>query len=254
MPRFGEGKLHRRNVVNMRIQKYLAECSIASRRASEKLVAEGKVTVNGELATVGQLIDPDTDSVCCNGQTVEPNTKIYIVFNKPSGVVTTAKDTHQRKTVLEFLEGVPARVFPVGRLDMDVTGTLLLTNDGELTNRLAHPRYEVDKVYHAWVKGIVKRSELRKLENGVELEDGMTAPAEASLLKLQRNTSLIRLTIHEGRKRLVKRMCSHIGHPVTKLRRVSIATVSTHGLQPGEWRYLHREELEHLRALTGVKG
>lgn len=236
----------------MRIQKFLAECSIASRRAAEKLVADGHVTINGEVALVGQAIDPDHDNVCCNGEPVKPDHKIYIVFNKPSGVVTTAKDTHSRKTVFEYLDGVPARVFPVGRLDMDVTGTLLLTNDGELTNRLAHPRYQVDKVYHAWVKGIVSPIELRRLSKGVELDDGMTAPAEAKLLKTQRNSSLIRLTIHEGRKRLVKRMCSHIGHPVTKLRRVSIGSITTHGLQPGEWRYLHREELKFLRTLTGL--
>jgi 23S rRNA pseudouridine2605 synthase len=236
----------------MRLQKYLAECSIASRRASEKLIEEGRVTVNGELAVVGQPVDPEVDAIEFDGEPVLADTKIYIVFNKPSGVVTTAKDTHDRKTVLDYLDGVSARIFPVGRLDMDVTGTLLLTNDGELTNRLSHPRYQVDKMYHAWVKGHVKPADLKRLEEGVELEDGPTAPAQASLLKTQSNTSLIRLTIHEGRKRLVKRMCAHIGHPVNKLRRVSIGNITASDLQPGEWRYLHKEEVDYLLKLTGL--
>ncbi|MFP6582370.1 MAG: pseudouridine synthase [Candidatus Hydrogenedentota bacterium] len=236
----------------MRLQKFLAECSIASRRGSEKLIEEDRVTVNGELATVGQPVDPHHDDVRFDGSPVLPDKKLYIVFNKPSGVVTTAKDTHDRKTVLDFMEGVPARVFPVGRLDMDVTGALLLTNDGEMTNRLAHPKYEIDKMYHVWVKGIVNPRELDQFTIGVELDDGMTAPASVALLKTQRNTSLIRITVHEGRKRLVKRMCAHIGHPVNKLRRVAIGSITTQGLQSGEWRYLHQEELDYLRRITGL--
>lgn len=236
----------------MRLQKYLAECSIASRRGSEKFIVEGRVTVNGELAVVGQPVDPHHDDIRFDGVPVLPDKKVYVVFNKPSGVVTTAKDTHDRKTVLDYLDGLKARVFPVGRLDMDVTGTLIMTNDGELTNRLAHPRYEVEKVYHAWVKGIVDASELDQFKAGVELDDGKTAPASAALLKTQRNTSLIRLTVHEGRKRLVKRMCAHIGHPVNKLRRISIGNISAQGLQPGEWRHLHQEELDYLRRITGL--
>ena len=169
----------------MRLQKYLAECSIASRRGSEKLIQEGRVTVDGELAHLGQTVNPDIHTVLFDGDPVVPDAKVYVLLNKPQGVITTAKDTHDRKTVIDLITGVSARIFPVGRLDMDVTGTLLLTNDGELTNRLAHPRYEVDKVYHAWVKGIVDNKTIRKLQQGVMLEDGITAPAKAKILKTQ---------------------------------------------------------------------
>ena len=236
----------------MRLQKYLAECSIASRRGSEKIINEGRVSVNGEIAHVGQSVDPATDAVLCDGNSVEPDTKVYVVLNKPPGVVTTAKDTHNRKTVVDLITGVSVRIFPVGRLDMDVTGTLLLTNDGELTNRLSHPRYEVDKVYHAWVKGIVQDDALKKLSQGVMLEDGITAPAQAKILKTQRETTLVRITVHEGRKRLVKRMCAAVGHPINNLRRISIGSINTQGLQPGEWRYLYTHETKTLIHLAGL--
>lgn len=208
--------------------------------------------VNDELAQVGQPIDPDSDTVLFDGIPVLPDTKVYVLLNKPQGVITTVKDTHNRKTVIDLITGVSARIFPVGRLDMDVTGTLLLTNDGELTNRLAHPRYQVDKVYHAWVKGIVHPDTIQKLQKGVMLEDGITAPAKVKMLKTQRQTTLIKLTIHEGRKRLVKRMCAAVGHPVNNLRRISIASINAHGLQPGEWRHLHPHEIEKLNALVGL--
>ncbi|MFP6596267.1 MAG: pseudouridine synthase [Candidatus Hydrogenedentota bacterium] len=218
----------------MRLQKYLAECSIASRRGSEKLIQDGRVTVDGEPAQVGQTVNPEVDTILFDGTPVLRDTKVYVLLNKPQGVITTAKDTHGRKTVIDLITGVTSRIFPVGRLDMDVTGTLLLTNDGELTNRLAHPRYQVDKVYHAWVKGIVHQETLHKLKKGIMLEDGITAPAKAKILKTQHQTTLIRLTIHEGRKRLVKRMCASVGHPINNLRRISVASINADGLQPGE--------------------
>jgi len=236
----------------MRLQKYLAECSIASRRGSEKLIQEGRVTVDGELAHLGQTVNPDIHTVLFDGDPVVPDAKVYVLLNKPQGVITTAKDTHDRKTVIDLITGVSARIFPVGRLDMDVTGTLLLTNDGELTNRLAHPRYEVDKVYHAWVKGIVDNKTIRKLQQGVMLEDGITAPAKAKILKTQHQTTLIRLTVHEGRKRLVKRMCAAVGHPINNLRRISVASIDASGLQPGEWRHLHPHEVKKLNVLVGL--
>ena len=236
----------------MRLQKYLVECSIASRRGSEKLINEGRVAVNGETATVGQSVDPESDTITFNGNAVLRLSKVYVVLNKPQGIVTTAKDTHDRRTVVDLITGVSTRIFPVGRLDMDVTGTLLLTNDGELTNRITHPRYEVKKVYHAWVKGVVKPETLRKLEQGVMLDDGMTSPAKARILKTQRQTSLIELEIHEGRKRIVKRMCIAVGHPLNNLQRISIGTIDTHGLQLGEWRHLHPQEVTDLYDLVGL--
>ena len=237
----------------MRLQKYLAECSIASRRGSEKLINEGRVTVNGDLAQIGQLINPASDTILFDNASVLQDTKIYVLLNKPQGVITTAKDTHNRKTVVDLITGVSARIFPIGRLDMDVTGTLLLTNDGELTNRLAHPRYEVDKIYHAWVNGIVSHKTAEKLRKGIKLEDGMTAPAGINILKVQRQATLIKLTIHEGRKRLVKRMCATVGHPICNLRRISIGTINAQGLQSGEWRHLHAQEIRKLRSLVGLE-
>ena len=236
----------------MRLQKYLAECGVASRRASEHLIQEGRVTVNGEIATLGLKIDPENDTVHFDGTLVAADAKVYIVLNKPRGVLTTSTDTHDRKTVLDCLEGVDARVFPVGRLDMDVSGTLLLTNDGELTNRLSHPRYEVDKVYSAWVKGIVKPATLKQLESGVELDDGLTAPAQVSISSTRGNTTHIRLTIHEGKKRIVKRMCAAVGHPVTSLRRISIGSIQVEALTPGQWRYLEDDEIAALYKLVGL--
>lgn len=237
----------------MRLQKYLAECSIASRRGSERLINEGRVTVNGVVAQVGQAIEPNADAILFDGKPVLKDDKVYVVLNKPQGVITTAIDTHDRETVIDLITGVSARIFPVGRLDMDVTGTLLLTNDGELTNRLAHPRYEVNKTYQAWVKGIVPTETLMQLRKGVKLEDGITAPARVKILKTQNQTTLIKLTIHEGRKRLVKRMCAAVGHPINNLHRVSVGGINSRGLQHGEWRYLHEEELQKLFALVGLK-
>jgi 23S rRNA pseudouridine2605 synthase len=236
----------------MRLQKYMAECGVASRRVSEQLIAEGRLQVNGEVASLGLKIDPEVDTVLFDGNLVGLDAKVYVVLNKPRGVITTATDTHDRKTVLDCLEGVEARVYPVGRLDMDVSGMLLLTNDGELANRLSHPRYEVDKVYSAWVKGLVMPDVVKQLEEGVELEDGLTAPAKVTIVKNQSNSTLIHLVIHEGKKHIVKRMCKTVGHPISSLRRVSMGNLSVSNLQPGEWRYLEADEVERLYGMVGL--
>lgn len=234
----------------LRLQKYLAECGVASRRASEKLIEAGRVSVNGETATIGAKIDPEHDDVQVDGKAVGQDEKVYVVLNKPEGTVTTVKDTHGRKTVLHWVKGVRARVFPVGRLDMDVEGVLLLTNDGELAHRLLHPGYEVGKVYLAWVKGLVRAETARKLEEGVMLEDGLTAPAKVAVLNGGHQTTLLRLTLHEGRKREVKRMCAAAGHPVRSLHRVAFGNIRSRGLRPGEWRYLSEQEVRQLRKLA----
>lgn len=236
----------------MRLQKFLAECGVASRRESELYIAAGRVKVNGVVAHIGQTIDPVSDEVAVDGRPVGPDRKIYVVLNKPRGVVTSAKDTHDRPTVLDCVADVGARVFPVGRLDMDVTGALILTNDGELSHRLMHPSYEVEKVYCAWVQGIMTPETTRQLESGVLLDDGPTAPARVKILKTTHNATLIRLVIHEGRKRLVKRMCAAVGHPVRDLRRIAVGNVRVEGLVPGEWRYLDESEINTLRKLTGL--
>jgi pseudouridine synthase len=178
--------------------------------------------------------------------------KVYILLNKPQGVVTSAKDTHKRPTVIDCLKGVRHRVFPVGRLDMDTEGALLLTNDGEMAFRLTHPRYEVRKVYLAWVNGAVSTEKAAALAKGVELEDGPAAPAHVEILKQWPHETLLRLTLHEGRKHEVKRMCAAVGHEVRRLRRVSVGGITAEGLQPGQWRYLRRPELAKLRRFTGL--
>lgn len=238
--------------MSVKLQKFLASCGIDSRRACERLISADRVYVNGALASLGDRIEPDTDVVTLDDAVVSLNGNIYVVLNKPKGVVTSVKDTHNRKTVVDLITGVEARIFPVGRLDIDVTGTLVLTNDGELTHRLSHPKFEIDKVYHAWVAGHVRPEALRKLREGVRLEDGMTAPADAAFLKKSYNSTLIRLVVHEGRKRLIKRMCAAVGHPVRDLRRTRIGTIESDDLIPGEWRYLSREEVKSLRELVNL--
>lgn len=236
----------------VRLQKYLASCGIASRRQSEKLIEAGRVKVNGEVAELGACVDPLADTVTLDGHTLRQEDSVYIVFNKPKGVVTTARDTHSRKTVIDSVSGVKERVFPVGRLDMDVQGVLLLTNDGELAYRLTHPKCEVDKVYLAWVRGRMSPNTAIRLEEGVELEDGLTAPAKVVVLNAGDQTSLVQLTLHEGRKREVKRMLAAVGHPVCELQRISFAGVYVKCLKPGEWRYLHNKEITALRKLASL--
>lgn len=233
-----------------RLQKYLAACGVASRRAAEELIAAGRVTVNGERATLGQSIAPGSDLVQVDGHTIAQDTHLYLVLNKTRDTVTTAKDTHGRKTVLDLVSGARARVFPVGRLDMDVEGTLLLTNDGELAHRLIHPSFEIEKVYLAHVQGKVLPAALERLRRGVRLEDCLTAPAKAEVVGSYSSSTLLRLTLHEGKKHEVKRMCAAVGHRVKSLQRVSFAGIAAEGLSPGAWRYLTEAEVQHLKELT----
>lgn len=237
----------------IRLQKYLARCGVASRRQSERLIADGRVRVNDRVAQLGDSVDPAADRVQLDGSPVcEASDLTYILLNKPAGVVTSAKDTHDRRTVIDCLNGLPVRVFPVGRLDMDVKGALLLTNDGELAFRLTHPRYCVDKVYLAWVEGCMTVETARKLQRGVVLEDGKTAPARVTVVSRREGATLVQLTLREGRKREVKRMCDAVGHRVQRLERISIGGMCVGNLQPGEWRRLLPEEVAALRTLVGL--
>ena len=237
----------------VRLQKYRAECGVASRRASELLISEGRVSVNGVTATLGQSVDPAVDCVAVDGRVLGADEKVYIVLNKPRNVVTTASDTHGRRTVLDCVHSTDTRLFPVGRLDYDVEGVLLLTNDGELAFRLIHPKFEIEKEYLAWVRGKMEPAAAARLEQGVELEDGPTAPAKASVLESRSGNSLVRLIIHEGRKREVKRMCDAVGHPVQTLRRITFAGIQANGMRPGEWRNLTLKEVAALKALVGLQ-
>jgi 23S rRNA pseudouridine2605 synthase len=231
----------------MRLNAYLARSGVASRRKADELIKAGRVRVNGEPGELNTFVASD-DLVEVDGRPVAKQRLAYLLLHKPAGVVTTARDPRGRPTVVELVPRDP-RVVPVGRLDADTTGALLLTNDGELAHRLAHPRYEVAKVYVAEVEGEPSDAALGALAEGVELEDGRTAPAEARRL----GPSEIELTLHEGRKHQVKRMCAAVGHPVTTLHRRAYAGLTVEGLGPGDWRELTREEVEGLRAAVATR-
>ncbi|MCX6510322.1 MAG: pseudouridine synthase [Actinobacteria bacterium] len=225
-----------------RLQKVLARIGIGSRRVCEDLIADGAITVNGEVAVLGRRVDVDNDEIAINGVIIGIRPGIvHLLLNKPTGVITTADDPHGRPTVLELVPDEP-RVFPVGRLDMDTEGLLLLTNDGDLAHRLTHPSFGVEKEYIAHVEGEPTRGELRILREGVELEDGLTAPAKAALV----GPGILRLTIHEGRNRQIRRMCEAVGHPVIRLIRTRIGPLADRKLKPGEWRPLTGPELRSL--------
>ena len=225
-----------------RLQKVLARIGIGSRRVCEDLIADGRVTVNGEVAELGRRVTAETDEVAVNGVIigVRPGL-VHLLLNKPTGVVTTADDPQGRPTVLELVPEEP-RVVPVGRLDVETEVLLLLTNDGDLAHGLAHPSFGVEKEYIAHVEGEPTRGELRMLREGVMLDDGITAPAKAALL----GPGIVRITIHEGRNRQIRRMCDAIEHPVKRLIRTRIGPLADRKLKPGQWRPLTGEELRSL--------
>ena len=226
----------------MRLNAFLARAGVASRRGADELIKAGRVRVNGEAGQLNTFVERG-DTVELDGRPLAAQRLAYVLLHKPAGVVTTARDPQGRPTVVELVPREP-RVVPVGRLDADTTGALLLTNDGELAHRLAHPRYEVEKVYEAEVDGRPDAQALARLHEGIELEEGRTAPAEAELLR----PDVVELRIHEGRKHQVKRMLEAIGHPVRRLHRSRYAGLTLAGLAPGEWRELTDDELAGLRS------
>jgi 23S rRNA pseudouridine2605 synthase len=230
----------------MRLNAYLARAGVASRRGADELIKAGRVRVNGEPGQLNTFVAA-RDRVEVDGTPVAKQQLAYLLLHKPAGFVTTASDPQKRRTVVELVPRTP-RVVPVGRLDADTTGALLFTNDGDLAHRLAHPRYEVEKVYEAELESEPTDEALRALAAGIELEDGLTAPAKARRL----GPKLIELSIHQGRKHQVKRMCAALGYPVVRLRRSRYAGLDLDGLAPGKWRALERGEVEALQRLTGL--
>lgn len=235
----------------VRLQKFLARAGVASRRASEQLIVQGRVAVNGSVVTeLGTKVNPDTDIVTVDGDTVTlSEDQCVLMLHKPAGYLTAMKEDRGRRCVAQL---VPTQqypgLFPVGRLDFDTTGLLLFTTDGELGNALLHPSFHVDKEYHAWVEGYPNKSALLALRNGVKLQDGMTAPAQVSLVKQDANKTLLSITIHEGRKRQVKRMCAAVGHPVVTLHRSKFGPLELGNLPVGKYRILNPDEVQALKA------
>lgn len=235
----------------MRLQKYMALCGVASRRKSEEMIIRGIVRVNDKIVTeLGTKINPKKDKVYVNDKLIrKEKNKIYIMVNKPVGYVTTLSDEKNRRIVTDLIEGVSERIYPVGRLDIDTTGLLLLTNDGDVAFKLTHPSNEVIKRYIAIVEGVPTRYELEKFRQGLTLNGKPTAKAGIEIVKRYENESILDISIYEGRNRQVKRMCEAINHPVKKLKRIAIGEIELRGLEIGNWRYLDHEELQYLNSL-----
>lgn len=233
----------------MRLQKYIADCGAASRRAAERLIADGRVRVNGAVVdAMGVEVDPSRDRVELDGRALAvETTKYYIMLHKPKNYVTTVHDDLGRPTVMELVQEIRARIYPVGRLDFDTSGLLLLTNDGEFANLLTHPSHAVNKAYIAQTDRAPSKDELAQLERGIELDGKKTAPARATLLREQRNAAEVKVTIHEGRNRQVRRMLEAVGLEVLALKRVSIGSLTLGNLPEGKWRRLNQAEINKLR-------
>ena len=237
----------------MRINKYIASCGIASRRKAEELIIENRVKVNGKIVNeLSFQINEDEDKVEVDGKTIGLEEElVYIMLNKPEGYVTTVKDQFDRKSVIDLVKGVGARVYPIGRLDYETSGLLLLTNDGDLTYKLTHPKHEVDKTYVATVKGIPNESEINNFEKGLYIEDYKTAPAKIKIVKknIEKNYAVCEIKIHEGRNRQVRKMCRAINHPVMNLRRKAMGKIVLKDVEIGQYRYLTNEEVNYLKKL-----
>ena len=238
-----------------RLQKYLARCGVASRRKAEAMIKQGLVKVNGQvISEMGFQVEPEKDKVEVQDRKIEPEKrKVYLLLNKPCRVVTTLNDPQGRKKVTDLLKGVPERVYPIGRLDYQSEGLLLLTNDGELTYRLTHPRFEIAKTYLVKVQGRVNKQNVDRLQKGVELEDGLTQPALVKIRQSEPAETFLEITIREGRNRQVRRMCEKIGHPVISLKRLKFGPVDLGNLKVGQYRELKPKEIQALKKACHLK-
>lgn len=238
-----------------RINKFLSMCGVTSRRGAEALIAEQRVTINDQVVTVlGTMVNTETDVVKVDDRPVSVVEKlVYVALNKPRMTITTLDDPFRRRTILHYLKDLEQRVYPIGRLDYDAEGILLLTNDGDLAYRLAHPSYRVQKVYEVQVSGQFTKDKGDLIQAGIELDDGAVGRAEVAILGFVGNQSRLRLVLTEGRKREVKQLCRKVGHPVKRLRRVEFAGIEAKGLKPGKWRRLTTAEVQRLRRLVKLE-
>lgn len=237
----------------MRINKYIASCGVASRRKAEEIILDRRVKVNGEIVSeLSFNIDENKDIVEIDGKVISlSENHVYIVVNKPEGYITTVKDQFDRPSVLDLVTDIKERVYPIGRLDYETSGLLILTNDGDLTYKLTHPKHEIDKTYVALVKGQPTYEELKNFRDGLEIEDYKTAPAKIRVVDVneEKNYSKCEIKIHEGRNRQVRKMCKAINHPVLRLRRIAMGEIRLKGLKVGEYRHLTKEEIEYLKCI-----
>ncbi|QKS71048.1 rRNA pseudouridine synthase [Paenalkalicoccus suaedae] len=235
-----------------RVQKVIANAGIASRRKAEELITKGRVSVNGvQITELGTKVDPMQDEVSVDGVPIHKEEPVYYLLYKPTGVISSVSDDKNRKVVTDFLP-TESRIYPIGRLDYDTSGLILLTNDGDFANILMHPKYRINKTYVAKVEGVPEREDLKKLQHGIKLDDRKTSPAKVKIVKQDRTkgTAILEITIHEGRNRQVRRMLEAIGHPVIKLKREQYGFLTLHGLNAGEYRELKPHEVKKLRELA----
>lgn len=237
----------------LRLNKYLSMCGVASRRKADELIKSGHVKINGRIeAELGRTIDTDKDRIEVEGYVIEPEVKRYLILNKPKLYLTAlGEGQDEKRTIEELIKDIPQRVYPVGRLDYDVEGLIILTNDGELANRIIHPRYELKKVYWALVKGSIDNNTFEMMKKGAQLEDGPAKPDSIKILKRRKDSTTFEISFHEGRNRLVKRFFFSFEHPVRQLQRISIGPVSLGGLPRGKWRSLAESEIKNLYEATG---
>ncbi|MCT4565218.1 MAG: rRNA pseudouridine synthase [Maledivibacter sp.] len=235
----------------MRLQKFIALSGVASRRKAEELIKMGRVKVNGKIVKeMGIKVDPEVDEVSFDNRSINiSDNMVYILLNKPEGYVTTSSDQFNRPAVLDLIKGISERIYPVGRLDYNTSGLLLLTNDGDLTQKITHPSSHISKTYMCKIKGIITNDEMDRFRKGLDIGGYVTAPAKIKLVKKYQNNCSVKITIHEGKNRQIRRMMDAVGHPVIKLERISIGKINIEDLQRGKWRYLTKDEKKYLKSL-----
>lgn len=241
--------------MKLRLNKYLSMCGVSSRRGADELINRGAISINGKYqSTLGCTIDPQIDVVRVRGKIIKPERNRYLILNKPKLYITAlGEGQDEKKTIQELIGDIPERVYPVGRLDYDVEGLVVLTNDGELSNRILHPSFELKKVYSAVVKGNLTQQKRLRMEKGIELEDGYAKPDSIKLLKVDKNLSTVEISFHEGRNRLVKRFFAEFLHPVRQLRRISVGPLNIGNLERRHWRDLTTKELQNLKKALGLE-